>query len=57
MESKSRWKSKGFWLGIIITLGGVAEYLSGLPIEASVSTIVAGVLSVVIRFLTKQPIR
>ena len=56
METKSKWKSKGFWLGILIMLGGVAEYFAGIPAEASVPTIIAGALAVVIRFLTSQPI-
>jgi len=53
---KPWYKSRTLWLGAIICLGGVAEYLNGVPAGASVSTIIAGVMTVIIRFLTKQSI-
>ena len=51
---KKWYLSKTLWLGIIIMAGGIAEYIAGLPAGASISTIIAGALSIVVRFLTKQ---
>ena len=48
--------SKGFWLGVLITLGGIGEFLAALPPEVSILTIIAGVGVIVIRFLTKEGI-
>ena len=56
MENKKWFTSKTLWLGILIVAGGIAEYIAGLPPEASIPTIVAGALSIVIRFLTSQPL-
>jgi len=56
METKQWYLSKTFWLGVLIILGGIAEYLLNIPPGASISTIIAGVLSVIIRFLTNQPV-
>mgnify|MGYP001613372786 CR=1 FL=1 len=56
MESKKWYTSKTLWLGMLIIAGGIAEYISGLPAGVSISTIVAGALSIVIRFLTNQPV-
>jgi len=54
---KHWWQSKSVWLGIVIVAGGIAEYLAGVPTGASISTIIAGSLSIVIRFLTNQQIK
>ena len=52
-----RWyQSKTFWLGILIMVGGIAEYLAGLPAGASIPTIIAGGTSIVVRFLTNTGI-
>lgn len=56
MENKVFWKSKTFWLGVAIAIGGIAEFLTGVPEGAAISTVVAGVLSVIVRFLTTQSI-
>ena len=56
MVGKNWWTSKTLWLGIVIVAGGIAEYIAGLPAGASIATIIAGVLSIVIRFLTNSPI-
>jgi len=56
-EIKKWWASKTFWLGVLIVLGGIAEFIAGLPAGASASTIAAGVLTVIVRFLTNQPIK
>ncbi len=44
--------SKTVWLGVLIVAGGIAEYIAGLPPGASVPTIIAGCLSIIVRFLT-----
>jgi len=51
---KKWWTSKSVWLGALICLGGIAEYLAGVPAGASIATIVAGVLAIIIRVVTKQ---
>jgi hypothetical protein len=54
---KEWWKSKSIWLGVLIVLGGIGEYLSGVPEGASVSTMIAGVLSIIVRYFTNQSIK
>ena len=54
MNGKSWYTSKAFWLGVLITLGGIGEFLAGLPPEASILTMIAGISVIVIRFLTNQ---
>lgn len=51
---KSWYKSKTVWLGILIVAGGIAEYIAGLPAGASIPTIIAGIIAVIVRFLTKD---
>ena len=52
---KKHWYiSKGVWLGVLVVVFGIAEYIAGLPAGVSIPTIVAGCLEVIIRFLTKQ---
>ena len=48
--------SKTVWLGILTVAIGVTEFLAGVPAGASVATILVGVMGVIIRFLTNQPI-
>jgi len=57
MEIKKWWASKTVWLGVLIVAGGIAEYISGLPAGTSIATIFAGILTVIVRFLTNQPIK
>lgn len=54
--SKKWWKSKTFWLGILMCVAAVAEYLAGLPVGASVVQMISGILTIVVRFVTSQPI-
>ena len=49
--------SKTVWLGVLIVAGGIAEYIAGLPAEASIPTIIAGCLSIIVRFLTNDSLR
>ncbi len=54
--SKPWWKSKTVWLSVLIVAVGIAEYIAGLPVGASIPTIIAGCLNIVVRFLTGQPL-
>ena len=54
MNRKHWYLSKALWLGVLIVAGGIAEYIAGLPHGVSIPTIVAGVLGIIIRFLTSQ---
>lgn len=56
METKKWYRSKTLILGILIVAGGIAEYIAGLPAGASIPTIIAGCLSIIVRFLTNQPV-
>lgn len=51
---KKWYHSKTLWLGVLVILGGIAEYIAGLPAGVAIPTVIAGVLGVVIRFLTKE---
>jgi len=55
-EYKVWWKSKTVLLGLVVMAGGIAEYILGLPPEASIPTIIAGVMGIIIRFLTNEPL-
>jgi ABC-type Mn2+/Zn2+ transport system permease subunit len=48
--------SKAVWLGLLTVLAGIIEYLANVPPTASIGTIIVGCLTIVIRFLTKDPI-
>lgn len=56
MEVKSWWKSKLIWLGIVEVAGGVVEYLFALPPGTSVATIVTGIITIILRAITNQPV-
>jgi hypothetical protein len=56
VESKKWYLSKGFWLGVVIAAGGIAEYIANLPPEASIPAIVSGVMVIIVRLVTNQPI-
>ncbi len=51
---KNWYCSKALWLGVLVIVFGIAEYIAGMPAGVSVPTIIAGCLGVVIRFLTNQ---
>ena len=58
MKELKRWfKSKTFWVAILTCCIGFGQYIAGLPEGASVTTIVIGLTQIVLRFLTKGPIR
>lgn len=53
---KKWYMSKTMWAGIAMVVGGVAELMMDIPANASVGTIIAGVVMVVLRFVTNQPV-
>ena len=56
MEAQKWQTSKTILLGVLVIAGGIAEYIAGLPLGASIPTIIAGALGIIVRFLTNQPI-
>lgn len=55
VDEKPFWKSKTFWLSLIQIVIGVLTYIQG-QVNAGSAITLFGVLQVVMRFLTKQPI-
>jgi len=56
MLSKKWYLSKTLWMSALIIIGGVAEYIAGLPPGVAIPTILAGAINVVVRLLTKTAI-
>lgn len=48
--------SKTIWLGVMVILTGIIEYLNSVPVGASTGTLLIGILGILIRFLTKDSI-
>jgi len=53
---KKWYLSKTFWMGIVAIAGGIVEYIYGLPTGVSAATVAGGIVNIVIRFYTNQPI-
>ena len=49
--------SKTMWLGVAIVGGGIAEYLGGIAPGVSVGTMIAGCLTIVVRYLTTDSVK
>lgn len=57
VPTKPWYKSKMFWLGIAQILGGMAEVVTtGLQTDEGLGFIITGVLTVIFRYVTNQPI-
>ena len=56
MKAKVFWKSKTFWLSIIGIVIGLLQYGQGQMLAGSEVTI-AGVLAIIMRSITTQPIK
>lgn len=56
MEAKKWFMSRMFWLGVATVVGGIAEFISELPTTASTLTVVGGLLTIILRFATNQPV-
>ncbi len=57
MEAKKWWMSKTIQVGVAEILVGMAGFLTTLPPEVSITAIVTGILMIVLRVVTKQPIK
>jgi len=55
-EVKKWFTSKTVWIGMLTIMAGIIEYMVGLPEGAAAGTIIIGVVNIVIRFLTRQPL-
>lgn len=53
---KPWWQSKVLWLSVLMILGGIAEYIANLPPGVSIATIIAGVISLILRLFPTTPI-
>lgn len=54
---KPFWESKTFWLNVIAIAVLVADYLfTNQIIPAEIGVLVLGILNIVLRFLTSQPL-
>ena len=54
--SKSWWQSKSVWLGVLMVLAAVIEYLAGLPAGTSAIQAVSGALTIAVRLITNSGI-
>ncbi len=46
--------SKTIWLGVLMGLAAIMEYIAGLPAGTSIAQAIFGGLTIVIRFLTND---
>ena len=46
--------SKTFWLGVLMILAAIVEYVFGLPAGTSWVQALSGILAIIIRFLTND---
>lgn len=53
---KKWYTSKAVWLGVIMCSAAIGEFLAGLPPTAAITQIVSGILTIVARFVTSEPI-
>lgn len=60
MESKSIWQSKTFWVNLI-SIGAIIGAAYGFEIDTETQAILAtgilAIMNIILRFITKQPIR
>lgn len=51
---KKWYKSKAVLLGVIMILAAVAEYIAGLPAEATIAQAISGVMTIIVRIVTSK---
>ena len=60
METKKIYQSKTFWVNLIAIVGIVLNSLYGIEIDAELqatfATAILGVINIILRLITKQPI-
>ena len=55
-EKKKFWLSKTFWLNILVIIAMIIQYFTGFVIDPGQQVIILGVINVILRAITKQPI-
>jgi hypothetical protein len=48
--------SKTIWLGAIMIVAGISEYIASLPAGTSIAQIVFGMSTIIVRLLTKDAV-
>lgn len=56
MEGQVWYRSKLLWLGVLEVGVGIANYIATLDAGTSVAAIAAGILTIIFRYLTRQPL-
>uniref|UniRef100_A0A6M3IGC6 Holin n=1 Tax=viral metagenome TaxID=1070528 RepID=A0A6M3IGC6_9ZZZZ len=54
--TKKWYQSKALWLGILMVVAAGIEYINGLPVGTTILQAVSGILTIIIRFVTKTSI-
>ena len=54
MNSKRWFYSKAIWVGVLMILAAVAEYIAGLPAQATITQAISGVMTIILRIVTTQ---
>ena len=54
--TKPWWTSKTIWLGALMILAAIMEYIAGLPAGTSIVQAISGALTIIVRLLTSQSI-
>lgn len=63
MNKKSLWKSKTFWVNLLVLTAGVAGYIGGHDVVQQYPQVVAaagavvGAINIALRFVTTQPVK
>ncbi len=56
MFIKKWWTTKTFWLGVLMCLGAIGEFLAGLPPAATIPQMISGIFTIIMRFFTSEPV-
>ena len=56
MTAKKWWQSRTLWVGVIEIAIAVLTYLAELPPSTTMTAGAAGILTIILRVITKQPI-
>lgn len=48
--------SKTIWVGVLMVLAAIVEYIAGLPAGTSIIQAISGCLTIIVRFLTKDAV-
>jgi len=56
MDGKKFWLSKTFWLNVLAIIALIVQSQTGYVISPEAQVSILGVLNVILRFITKNPI-